>query len=214
MGVGLILDLILLAVLGLSIFLGYKKGLIGVIFSLCAVILAIFLSAILCKPVTDLVIKNTELDDNIKNAIIQNGILQKDENAGKDQSINGYIEKYVTNAIKDGVNNTIESNAQAVAEKVVAIIVAVGLFIVLRILLILIKFIAEGIAELPVVKQFNKLGGIIYGILRGLIVIYVFLAICFFIVSISNSGFITNMIDTSILSEFLYNNNIILSIIF
>ena len=214
MGVGLILDIIVLAILGLSIFLGYKKGLIGVIFSLCAVIIAIILTVILAKPVTDLVINNTQLDDNIKNAIIENGLLEKNEDASEDGSINGYIEKYITNSIKEGVNNTIENNAQAVAEKVVAIIVTIGLFIVLRIALILIKFIAEGIAELPVVKQFNELGGILYGILRGIIVIYVFFAICFFIVSISNSEFITTAINTSLLSKFLYNNNIILSIIF
>ena len=214
MGVGLILDLVILAVLCLSIFLGYKKGLIGVIFSLCAVIIAIVLTAIFAKPVTDLVIKNTQIDDNIKNAIIDNGLINKNEEKSEENSINGYIEKYITNSIKDGVNNTIEKNAQIVSEKVVAIGVVICLFIVLRILLILIKFIAEGIAELPVVKQFNEVGGLLYGLLRGLIVIYVFFAICFFIVSISNSEIITTAIDTSIISKFLYNNNIILSIIF
>ncbi len=214
MGIGLILDLVILIILGLSIFLGYKKGLIGVIFSLCAVIISIILTAILCKPVTDLVIKNTEIDDNIKNTIIENGLLEKNENKEDDKSINAYIEKYITNTIKDGVNNTIENNAQIIAEKVVAIGVIICLFIVLRILLILIKFIAEGIAELPVVKQFNKLGGVLYGILRGLIVIYLLFAICFFVVSISNSEFVTNAINTSYLSKFLYNNNIILNLIF
>ena len=211
---GIALDLILLAILALSIFLGYKKGLIGVVFNLCAMIVAIVITAVLYNPVTGLVIKNTEFDDNIKTAIIENGMLEKNESEEEENSINSYIEKYITNNIKDGVNNTVEKNAGIVAEKIVAIGVAIVLFIVVRLALLILKFIAEGLAELPIVKQFNKLGGTVYGVLRGVIVIYLLLAICFFVVSISNSELITNAIDSSYVSKYLYENNIILNIIF
>ena len=209
---GIVLDIILLAIFLLSIFLGYKKGLIGVVFNVCALIVALIITAVLFNPVTNLVIKNTEFDDNIKNAIIEKGYLEKNESEDEDNSINSYIEKYITNNIKDGINNTVEKNAQFIAEKIVSIGVAIVLFIFVRIVLILLKFVAEGLAELPIIKQFNALGGLAYGVIRGVLVIYIFLAICFFVVSVGNVEFISNAIDTSYLSKFLYEHNFILNL--
>ena len=211
---GIIVDVIIVVLLAISIFLGYKKGLIGVVFSLCAMLLAIIITVVLYNPVTDLVIKNTEIDENIKTAIIENGILEKSETDENDKSINAYIKKYVTNNLKDGVNNTIENTAGVISEKVVSVGVAIALFIVVRIALLLLKFVAEGIAELPIVKQFNEIGGLAYGVVRGILVIYILLAICFFILSIKNIEPISNAIDASYIGKYLYNNNIILNIFF
>ncbi len=213
---GIILDIIILVLFGLSVFLGYKKGLIGVVFNLCALLVSIIITVVLYNPVTSLVINSTQLDDNIKNAIIENGVINEDSDKEEkeENSINEYIQEYITNNIKDAANNTIENNAGIIAERITAIIVAIGLFIVVRLGLILLKFIAEGIASLPIIKQFNELGGIVYGVLRGTIVIYVLLALCFFVLSISEFEFLANMINTSIIGKFLYTNNIILNIIF
>lgn len=213
MGVGIILDLIILAVLGLSIFLGHKKGLIGVVFNLCALVVAIIVTAILYNPVTTLVINNTQIDDNIKTTIIEKGMLEKNaENGENEKSLTENIETHVTNTVKDGVNNAVEKSAGVIAEKVVAIGVAIALFIVVRIGLIFVKFIAEGLAELPIIKQFNKLGGTAYGILRGIIIVYAFFAICYFIINMTGSEFMTNMINTSLISKYLYAHNLILAI--
>ena len=57
------------------VFFGYKKGLIGVAFNLCAFLVAIIVTWILYNPVTNLVINNTEIDDGIKNAIIEKGVM-------------------------------------------------------------------------------------------------------------------------------------------
>lgn len=213
---GIVLDLIILAILVLSIIMGYRKGLIGVIFSLCAFILALLITWILYTPITNLIIKNTQIDENIKNIIIENGVIELDnEKENEDENIiNSYIQKYVSVPVTETANEAIETVAGVVAEKVVAIGTAIALFIVVRIALILIKFVAEGIASLPIIKQFNKIGGTAYGVIRGLFVVYVIFAILFFVVSVNNTGTISNAINTSIISKFLYTNNIILKIIF
>lgn len=221
---GIILDLVLLAIFGLSVFFGYKRGLINVVFSLCAFVLSLIITIILYNPITNFVINNTQLDDNIKNAIIENGVISGDEDAtdeeisdaedSEDVSLNSYIQKYVGDTITSATNNVVEEAAGVIAEKVVAIIVAIGLFIVVRIAMIFLKFVIGGIANLPIIKQFNKLGGTIYGVLIGLVIVYVVLAVLFFIVSVNNNQTITNLIDTSILSKVLYAHNIILNIIF
>ena len=219
---GIVLDVIILSVLALSLILGYRKGLIGVAFNLCAFLVALIITWILYIPITNLVINNTQIDDGIRNTIIEKGVIkEKVENEKTEEKIeendnvvNQYIQKYVTEPATNATNNVVEETAKVVSEKVVAIGVAIGLFIVVRIGLILLKFVAEAIAKLPVIKQFNKAGGLIYGAIRGMFIIYIFLAILFFIMSINNSGMIANMINSSIISKLLYENNLILNIIF
>jgi len=211
---GIVLDIILLAVLVLSIFLGYKKGLISVVFNLCAFLLAIIITWILYTPITNAVIKNTEIDDNIRNAIIEKGVIENKEEKEKENVVNKYIQEYVTIPITNTTNDVVEETAKVVSEKVVAIGVAIVLFIVVRIALILLKFVIEGIAKLPIIKQFDKAGGTVYGAIRGMFIIYIFLAILFLVMSINNSGMIANMINTSLISKYLYANNLILNIVF
>lgn len=219
---GIVLDVIILSVLALSLILGYRKGLIGVAFNLCAFLVALIITWILYTPITNLVINNTQIDDGIRNTIIEKGVIKEKEDNEKteekieenDNVVNQYIQKYVTEPATNTANNVVEETAKVVSEKVVAIGVAIGLFIVVRIGLILLKFVVEAIAKLPVIKQFNKAGGLIYGAVRGMFIIYIFLAILFFIMSINNSGMIANMINSSIISKMLYENNLILNIIF
>ena len=211
---GIILDLILVIIFAFSVFMGYKKGLIKVVYKLCAFILAFIITWMLYAPVSNFVINNTKLDENIKNAIIEKGVTTNTESSSNKEGLSSYVEEYIQNTINDAKNNAVKSSADVIAEKTVAIIVAVGLFIVVRIALILLKFVAEGIAELPIIKQCNILGGVIYGIMRGIFVIYLIFTICFIMISINNNEFLSNLINTSILSKFVYSNNIILNIIF
>ena len=211
---GIVLDIMLLAILVLSIFFGYKKGLISVVFNLCAFLVAIIITWILYTPITNAVIKNTEIDDDIKNVIIEKGVIQNKENEQDENGINKYIQEYVTSPITNTANNVVEETAKVISEKVVAIGTAIVLFVVVRIGLILLKFVVEEIANLPIIKQFNKAGGTIYGAIRGMFIIYIFLAIMFFVMSVNNSGMIANLINTSLVSKYLYANNLILNIIF
>ena len=69
------------------------------------------------------------------------------------------------------------------------------------------------IAKLPVIKQFDKLGGVIYGVLEGIIIIYLVLAIISFISPMIGENIIA-AIDESMVGSMLYNNNLLLKIIF
>ena len=212
---GIILDIVIIAILVLNIILGYRKGLIKVAFNLCAFIVAVIITWILYAPVTNLIINNTQIDENIKNTIIEKGVIKSEQKEETDEnSVNGYIKKYVTTPATDKANEAVETIATEVSQKVVAIFVIIGLFILVRIGLLLLRFLSDIIAELPIIKQFNEVGGIIYGIIVGLFVIYIFLAILFFVMSINDSGLVANIINTSLISKYLYTNNIILNIIF
>ena len=212
---GIILDIVVLAIFLLSVFLGYKRGLINVIFNLCAFILAIVVTWILYTPVTNFVVNNTQLDESIKSVIIEKGVVPEDTTKDEEKDeVSKYIDQYVSKTVNSTRNEVVKSTADIIAEKTVAIIVAIGLFIVVRIALLLLRFVANGLAELPIIKQFNEAGGLVYGVIRGLFVIYLLFAICFIIMSVNNIETVANVIDSTILSKFIYNHNILLDIIF
>ena len=71
---GLLMDIILIAILVLNVIIGYKKGLINVIFNICAFLLAIVITIILYKPVSNIIIENSDIREKFKLSLNQAGI--------------------------------------------------------------------------------------------------------------------------------------------
>lgn len=216
-----IIDLIVIGIIFLSTFLGYKKGLIGVAFKIASFIIAIIITLILFKPISNFIINNTEFAQTIENTIVQklstaeieNGQI-KQENSNLPEVIVNYINVGLQNTVNEAKDSIVKIVARNLAETIIDIIVIIGLFIITRLLLLFAKAILEAISEIPIIKQFNKAGGILYGILRGLLLIYLTLAIISLILPMLDKTAILNIINNSILTKILYNNNIILMIFF
>ena len=211
---GIIFDIILVAIIALNVFICYRKGLVKLAVGLIAVIVAIIVSVVLYKPVSNIIIENTEIDENIENTIIENFSAETDEQEDTDNGFMKYMEKYVNDSINKTRNQIVLEASNVIATKVINICVFLGIFIVARIVLILLTFIADIIMSLPILKQFNKAGGIIYGLIKALLIIYVILAIIFFIIYVSGNTTLSNAISSSYITKFFYNNNLLLNLIF
>ena len=220
---GIILDIVIIAIMALSIFLGYRKGLVKIAVKLCAFLIAIIVSIVFYKPVSNIIINNTLLDEKIESAIIENGSIKieedetQNEEQEKEQTNESFLEnvqEYVDETITETQNELVRKAAKEISGRLINIIVIVGLFIMTRLILILLVLISDVITNIPIIKQFNKIGGILYGIIRGLLLIYATLAIVFLVVSISGNSNILQTIESSVLTEFMYESNILLNIIF
>lgn len=66
-----ILDLIIIGFILLMTFIGYKKGLINMAFSIVSFFIAIFISLLLYKPISNLIITKTTIDETIQNTIYE-----------------------------------------------------------------------------------------------------------------------------------------------
>ena len=212
---GIILDIILIAIMALSIFFGYKKGLVKVAVKLCAFLIAVIVTLIFYKPVSNLIIENTQLDEKIENIIIENGTkeLEESEEENKENFLEN-MQNYVDDTVTEAQNEIVESVANEVSVRLINIIVIIGLFVATRLLLIVLVLISDLITSIPIIKQFNELGGVIYGIIRGLLLIYLILSVVFLIVSMTANNNLLTTIESSIITEFMYKNNILLNIIF
>lgn len=209
---GILMDLIIIAILVLSIIMGYKKGLINVVFNILAFFIALIATIILYRPVANIIINNTEIDDKIKFAIINNTTEEKQsEESSSNTGMQKYIEDAIKNTADEAKSQVIETVANTVSIRAVEILTSIILFIVIRAVLIVLKVFTQAIANLPLIKQFNELGGVVYGIAKGLIIVYIILTIMYFVVSINGKGNIAEAINNSYITKILYNNNIIVN---
>ena len=212
---GIILDLVILGIILLNIFICYKKGLVKLAVGLVAVLVSIILALLLYKPVSGLIIEKTEIDNKIENAIIENFTIKQDNEVEVDDSgFMKYIEQYVDDTVNKTKNEIVTEAAGTIAVKVINIGVIILIFVVARLILILLTFITDLITELPIIKQFNEIGGVLYGVVKALLIIYVILAIAFFLVYVTGNVTISEAISSSYITKFFYNNNILLNIIF
>lgn len=197
-----LLDLIVLAIIALSTFIGYKKGLIKVAFGLVSFILAIVLSVVLYKPVSNFIIEYTPLDDYIEQTVSER--LNSPETT--DEETQNIVSNYYNN-IKNASTNVI---ADGISKTIINISCMIIVFIASKLVLLLFKFVGNLIAKLPLIKQINNAGGFLYGLLRSFIIIYGLLALIAILSTITNLNDIVNMINNTIITNIMYHNNIIL----
>lgn len=211
---GIIVDLIIVATILLFILLGYKKGLTGSLIKLASFAIALVLAFMLYKPVASMVMENTQIDENIQSKIIDTfgvEVEQKENNESKMpttmlEDINNNIE----NATAEARNEIVETTAKETSITIIYFGSGLAIFIITRFVLFIISLFAKGITSLPILKQVDKAGGIIYGAVEGLVIIFILLSI----ISLMSVVWIDNpvilAIDKSSIGNMLYNNNIIL----
>ena len=219
----MIIDLIILGILILCIFFGYKRGLVEVAFNLISFVIAIVLSLLLYQPVTNYIIDKTQFDENIKSIIVNQinpeEIKQQVEEPEEESNnlpdiVTNYIGKTISEAANTAKDNAAEIVATNLSITAIKIITLILLFIAIRIVLCLLKFITNILAKLPVISSLNKIGGIVYGVIEGLFIVYLILAIAMAISTMTGNADILTYINESILGKIMFNNNILLKIIF
>ena len=171
---GIIADLILIAIVVIFIMIGYKKGLTGSLIKLASFAIAVILAVILYKPLTNVVMENTQIDEKIEETIIQNFSKEENENKNEENmpttlvnSINNKIEQETTTAR----NEIVEKTAKTTTLTIMRICTAIVIYILARIILFIVALLAKGITQLPLLKQIDKTGGIGNGLLQGAVIV-------------------------------------------
>ena len=212
---GILIDLIIITVMFLFVYMGYRKGLIKVGIKLLAFIISILVALLFYKPIASQIMANTQIDEKI-NENIYTSIKDIDfNNISEEEKNNNPIikitEKYITEAIDNSKQNTAQYVADSLTATLVEGITFIGLIIVLRIALLALNLIADIIGNLPIIKQFNKSGGIIYGLVEGFLIINCILAFLYIINPICANGQIQKNIEKSHIGKMKYENNFIIN---
>lgn len=146
---GIVIDLIVVGIIALFTFLGYKQGLVKAAIKILAFFIAIAVAFALYKPVSNLVINKTSIDDNIKNGIIEKIGLEEHEKVE--------IQDSFTSKMLGEANNTVVEVANTFTMKLIEVGVLLILFVLIKIALKFISALTDLITKLPILKQINKL---------------------------------------------------------
>lgn len=201
---GIVIDIILVLIVAFSAFLGYKKGLVELGAKLFAGIIAIVITLIIYKPVGNIVIKNTSIDEKIENTILEKTTNVIDENSKI--SDNKYIQDASDNAVSQVKEEVIPEQARNIAVNVVYVATALILFIVSKIVLSIVISLANAVASLPILKQFNEIGGFLYGLVRGAIISLVLILVIGTVAKLNPNGSLSKNVESTYLLKEVYNN--------
>jgi len=218
--------MILMAIIVLFAFIGMKKGLVMSLFTICSSIIAIIAAFIFYPFVSKVIIKMpfvTAFNDQLLSKIHQiqteklSGAVtttgnQLLDNLNVPQLLRPQIEKKIGNLGNNmdfSVLTTKLSNSiTQIFSNVISIIV---IFILISIALLFIRGLLKGITDLPILHQLDVTGGLFFGIVEGVLIIYITIAFLSLFGSNPSIQPIIQAVDKSILGGLFFKSNFIIS---
>ena len=220
----MIIDIVIILIFIVSIFIAYIRGLSSVIYQLASWIITIILIFVLCRPITNVIIDTTSLDESISESIqvnleenfgddLEEGNTIDEEDSNISNSVIKLINGYIDEAKEEGSENITKYVSDEISYIAVSAIVILGIFIFARVVSILLKFILEVIVSIPIFGTVNKIGGIAYGVIRAFLIVYIILAIISLLSPTLANTEVISMIKSSNIGSIFYNDNVILNFI-
>ena len=197
-----VLDILVLAILAISIYFSYKKGLIITLFSFFGTIISFFAAKTLSDPVSAFIDEKFVFPlvrGNVEKAISSSGIfdIKSNFNISEIAKILSEIPKWIketlqmmnvdlnsvfqkateygnSNSIEDVKNKVIDNIASPISSQISYIVSFILLFIAFVIIIwISSRLLTKVFSLIPFGKKVNQTGGIIFGVLRGLLIVFI-----------------------------------------
>jgi len=189
------LDIAALAVITMYAVDGLLKGFVLSVFNIAGFLIAIYISRIASISFAEYIKLNTGIDDVINNYITEK---YNDFNPGITSVMGIFTDG------KQGFENTVTS-------AIILILSFILIFFVIKIILSIVANMLDAAARLPVIKHFNRIGGFIFGALKGAIILYIFFAVITIVMPfISSPNIITTSLDSSVFASNFYKYNIVI----
>lgn len=217
------MDLIIVGIIGWNLLLGVKRGLIVSIFNLVGFILAAYITKVVYPTVATVISNSPKVVELVDKFVakrvdktIENNAATTMDSAFDVFKLPGIIKDGLVQStqFQEGTNALINDFSIAITNMFVNILINVIsiiiVFIVARVAISFIVRILDGIAELPLLRQVNKIAGLAFGGIAGILMVYFMFVLLTPIISISPEGAIGKATFSSLLGSHFYSNNIIL----
>ena len=217
---GVIVDLLIVAGIATSTFLGYRKGLVDLVTKILAFIIAIVVTMVLFRPVSAFLTGHTGLkpyfSDNFKTVLSRTSLadaqLIDESQSNLPSKIINFINEQAAPKIAEGSEAVINSVSDSLASYIVKLIAALIIFIIARLVLIYLQSILSLFSKLPLVGLVNKLGGAAFGLVKAVIIVYFVLLVLSILATFIGNWNIMYAVESSRIGGFMYNHNIIMNL--
>ena len=217
---GIVVDIVALLIIVVYALIGFFKGFTEFVFQVIAIIIAIAVVFFAYKPVSEVVME-TQIDekiyatvyDNLSKTSIAEGNEIKEEETNMSSGIVKTINGYVNEAKESAEQNVAEFVSGKIAVIVVYAMTAIALFVVIYLILFMIRIVLDIIGKMPILREGNQVLGLVIGVVKGLIAVYLLLALASGLSPILSQVGVTKAIEESMVASILYNHNIIIDLI-
>lgn len=161
------------AVLAAASYRGYKAGIVRMILYIAALLITVTASAIFMKPVSEALKNNTSLYSNIEKSVekaIKEYEITDIQAVGELPFPDYMLEE--AGQIKNASSSVADAVAGAIALQIFEALVYIGLNILIYIVIRVAMGALNVITMLPIVKEANKLAGLLVGFFEGVIVLW------------------------------------------
>lgn len=215
------LDFLMVLIVAIFIFAGYRKGFVRSIYGLLSITISGFVSAVTGNAIA-VWIYNTfyreSINDSIDNSVsgatsdiisTTDGILNNLPLSIRNLFSFFKVENnsFITSAqLKtDAIVNDIQNSIMNTVISILQLIVSIAVFIILLILFRLLSKCLTKFFDAPVIRQINSMCGLLFGTLEGIAFCYITILIIRLIFQISGQQlFSAEMIDSSIFFNRIY----------
>lgn len=221
------MDVCVIIIITISALKGLSTGLVLTLFNTASYIVAAIIAKIYYSTVANFIVENTDWFFKIQEFVLKNINFNNNletEGASHQEVFEmmnlpkGLGDLFLKNDIlkehSQGVLHDINIYiSQAVAKTVVDILSIIIIFFIAKIALNILGAVLNGMAALPIINQFNRLGGLIFGALKGVFIVYIFTAIMVPVASIFPNSYLITTLQTSSIVKTFYDYNILLYMI-
>lgn len=199
-------DICVIAVVAGFMYIGYKSGFMRSFVKIASYIVSIIISFFMYPAISDLLVK-TPLYEKMVELINQRYQLQPLIDVPTDTF--GILQNY----INQGVQTATAGIAEAIATLLINILAFVIVLILSKLVIRIVGKVFNIFTKLPVIKQFNRLGGMILGGISGVLVLYIACAVLFLFSPLDPHSRIAYAVENSTFASEIYENNIILNVL-
>lgn len=226
------IDVIIVAIMLFFAVRGMKKGFIKALFSIISFLLALILTFIFASPFASYA-KNTEVVKSIYASLTDSFSEYIDEKIGTAANkttdsiiavlnLPDFIANSSSLSVKSNFfdrNNNSESYgaatavAEAVGDSCFRAICSVSLFVILCLAIFILRKLLELIFKLPLLNSVNKGLGAFAGLLNGFIISYILISLLSAAACSPSAAWLSEALEHSYIAGFMYEKNLILSIL-
>jgi len=231
-----ILDVVIVAVVILFMVIGWKKGFLEKIIDMASSIFGLIASILLARPFSNVIrpwigpTLETNINEYLFSRLDEIGIAVTDMTdtnlraALQNMSLPDFMVDWVINSIDPNAAaaNIVEAIAPLILSLALLVISFIALFFGSMIVFFLLRLLAKGITSIPIIKQVDKFLGLVFGLLKVALLIYILLFVLALLINIpAINDLIYNFLDVDMqlstdefrLSKYLYDNNFLKNII-
>ena len=202
----------------------YRRGFVKSALSMTLFLITIFLANIVNPHVTEFIMENTTMYENIKGQCMEIYTPEKQQSismAGSDEDIiNSYpiAEILKEKIIKDNnpeiyemldVDKIEEYIAAYIAKTIISSASYVITFILVSIFLRMVMVALDIITKIPVLKEINQMVGAVLGLAQGLIIVWLLFIAADMLATTAFGISVQQQISGNIILKFISDNNII-----